>query len=212
MAESYRPYTPDTWPEPRSGIVFFGELMAAQLKRRKFTVEEYYRMVPACILGEDTLEELIDGDVMVRAYKTRRHSNAVSGLIRLYILDVAPSLYFNVNCPIRLDDYNEPVADAALLAPDFDSDEHPGPKDALLVIEVADTQAEVEYDRDIKLPLYAHYGITEIWLVKLQSGVVEVHHNPVGDSYRDVAQFGRGDTITAAVLPGMEITVDGIIG
>jgi hypothetical protein len=52
--------------------------MAAQLKRRKFTVAEFYRMVPASILGEDTLEELIDGDVMVRAYKTRRYSNVVS--------------------------------------------------------------------------------------------------------------------------------------
>ena len=67
MTDSYRQYTPDTWPDPRSAIIFPDELKVAQLKRRKFTVEEFYRMVPACILGEDTLEELIDGDVMVRA-------------------------------------------------------------------------------------------------------------------------------------------------
>lgn len=78
MADSYRPYTPDTWPEPRSGIVFIDELKAAQLNRRKFNVTDFYRMVPACILGEDTLEELIDGDVMVRALKTRRHANVIS--------------------------------------------------------------------------------------------------------------------------------------
>lgn len=78
MADSYRPYTPDTWPEPRSGIVFIDELKAAQLNRRKFNVTDFYRMVPACILGEDTLGELIDGDVMVRALKTRRHANVIS--------------------------------------------------------------------------------------------------------------------------------------
>ena len=92
MTESHRPYTPDTWPDPRSGIVFFDELSVAQLKRRKFTVEEFYRMVPACILGEDTLEELIDGDVMVRASQTRRHSSVISKLMRLFMLDPKVSL------------------------------------------------------------------------------------------------------------------------
>jgi Uma2 family endonuclease len=185
--------------------------MAAQLKRRKFTVAEFYCMVPASILGEDTLEELIDGDVMVRAYKTRRYSNVVSDLIRLSILDVAPSLYFNVNCPIRLDDYNEPVADAALSAPDFDSTEHPGPGDLLLVIEVADTPAEVEYDRDIKLPLYARYGITELWLVKLQSGEVEVHRQLMPGGYTDVQRYRRGDTLTIQALPGVRLAVDELL-
>ena len=182
LASTYRPYTPDTWPEPRSAIVFPDELKTAQLKRRKFNVKEFYRMVPACILGEDTLEELIDGDVMVRAFKTRRHSNALSELFR-EILSITPTLYSSIQCPIRLDDYNEPVADIAILANDSDREKHPGPKDVLLAIEIADLLDEAEYDRNIKLPLYARYGIRELWLFKLQSGVVEVHRNPTGDSF-----------------------------
>ena len=132
-------------------------------------------------------------------------------MIRLSILDVAPSLYFNVNCPIRLDDYNEPVADAALSAPDFDSTEHPSPGDLLLVIEVADTPAEVEYDRDIKLPLYARYGITELWLVKLQSGEVEVHRQLMPGGYTDVQRYRRGDTLTIQALPGVRLAVDELL-
>ena len=143
LADTYRPYTPDTWPEPRSAIVFPDELKAAQLKRRKFNVKEFYRMVPACILGEDTLEELIDGDVMVRAFKTRRHSNAISKLFR-EMLSISPTLYPSIQCPIRLDDYNEPVADIALLANDSDREEHPGPKDVLLAVEVADILDEAD--------------------------------------------------------------------
>ena len=210
MADSYRPYTPDTWPDPRSGIVFFDELLAAQLKRRKFNVKEFYRMVPACILGEDTLEELIDGDVMVRAFKTRRHSNALSKLFR-EMLNIGPTLYPSIQCPIRLDDYNEPVADIALLANDSDREEHPGPKDVLLAIEIADILDEAEYDRNIKLPLYARYGIRELWLFKLQSAIVEVHRNPAGDGYREAAQFGHGDTLTIQTLPGVRLLVDDLL-
>lgn len=210
LPDSYRPYTPDTWPEPRSAIVFPDELKAAQLKRRKFTVAEFYRMVPACILGEDTLEELIDGDVMVRAYKTRHHSNVVSWLFQ-QMLSVTPPLHPNAQCPIRLDDYNEPVADIALLADDSDTEEHPGPDAVLLAIEIADTLEEAEYDHNIKLPLYARYGIPELWLFNLQSDDVEVSRQPTPDGYADVQVYRRGDTLSIQELPGIELRVDDLM-
>ena len=211
MADSYRPYTPDTRPDPRSGIVFLDELKAAQLKRRKFNVKEFYRMVPACILGEDTLEELIDGDVMVRALKTGRHSNAISRLFQ-QMLSVTPTLYPSVQCPIRLDDYNEPVADMALMADDGAREEHPGSGDVLLAIEIADTPGEAEYDRNIKLPLYARYGIRELWLFMLQSSIVEAYRNPIDDRYEEAVQFGRGDALTIQALPEVRFVLDELLG
>ena len=211
MANSYRPYTPDTWPHPRSAIVYLDELKAAQLKRRKFNVTEFYRMVPACILGEDTLEELIDGDVMVRAYQTPRHSSAVSRLIRVGALSPSPEIRLHAHCPIRLDDYNEPVADVALLADDFNSEEHPGPDDVALAIEIADTPDEVEYDQNIKLRLYASYDIRELWLFQLQSGIVEVHRQPTPEGYADVQVYRRGDTLTIQELPDVRLTVDELL-
>ena len=211
MAESHRPYTPDTWPEPRSGIAFLDELAAAQLRRRKFTVEEFYRMVPACILGEDTLEELIDGDVMVRALKTGRHSSAISRMFRLLISEDTPGFCANVQCPIRLDDYNEPVADIALLSGDFDSVEQAGAKDMLLAIEVADTQAEVNYDQKIKLPLYARSGIPELWIFVLADDEIEVSRQPTPEGYADVQVYRRGDTLTINELPDVRLAVDELL-
>lgn len=207
LADTYRPYTPDTWPEPRSAIIFPDALMAAQLKRRKFTVTEFYRMVPACILGEDTLEELIDGDVMVRAFKTRRHLNALSKLLQ-EILSISPTLLPSIQCPIRLDDYNEPVADIALLANDTNKEEHPGPKDVLLAIEIADTPDEVEYDRNIKRPLYSRYGIPELWIFVLADDEIEVHRQPTPEGYADVQRYRRGYPLTIQALPGIRLTVD----
>ena len=210
MTESHRPYTPDTWPDPRSGIVFLDELSVAQLKRRKFTVEEFYRMVPACILGEDTLEELIDGDVMVRAWQTRRHSSVISKLMRLFMLDPKVSLYANAHCPIHFDDYNEPVADIALLPTDPET-EHPRPLDVKLLIEVASTVDEAEYNRGTKLPLYARHGIPELWLFALETDEIEVSRQPTPEGYADVQLYGRGETLTIQALPEVRLAVDELL-
>jgi hypothetical protein len=50
---------------------------------------------------------------------------------------------------------------------------HPGPNDIFLLIEVSD--ASLEFDRTIKLELYARAAIREVWIVNLTSDVVLVH-------------------------------------
>jgi Uma2 family endonuclease len=80
-----------------------------------------------------------------------------------------------VQGPIHIDDYSEPQPDFSLLRPraDFYRRSHPTPFEVLLVIEVAETSAE--YDRNVKLPLYAPAGIPEAWLVVLSKEFIEVH-------------------------------------
>jgi Uma2 family endonuclease len=71
---------------------------------------------------------------------------------------------------------------------DFYRHQLPGPNDVLLVVEVAD--ASIEYDRTVKLPLYATHGIAEAWLVDLQNRRLEI--------YRDVrqGQYGVTEVVT----------------
>ena len=111
----------------------------------------------------------------------------------------------------RLDDYNEPVADVALLAAGYDGPAPPGPQEALLVIEIADTPAEVEYDERLKLPLYARYGLPELWLIKLPEMLIEAHRTPIGGSYREVTPFGPGQTIIPLALPAVPVAVNEIL-
>ena len=66
-------------------------------------------------------------------------------------------------------------------------------------------------DSNIKLPVYACYGIPELWLVKLQSGIVEVHRQPTPDGYADVQRYRRGDTLTIQELPGIQVGVAGLL-
>ena len=59
------------------------------------------------------------------------------------------------------------------LREDFYASAHPGPDDIFLIIEISDTS--LDYDRRIKVPLYAKAGIPEVWLVDLEQGAVHVY-------------------------------------
>jgi Uma2 family endonuclease len=117
-----------------------------------------------------------------------------------------------VQDPIRLSDFSEPQPDLALLKPrkDFYSNSHPAPEDVLVVIEVADTS--VEYDRNIKLPLYARAGIPEAWLMVLGKDVIEVHSQPKNGKYQKVQRLKRGKTLTSKAIPSFSCRVEDLLG
>ena len=88
-----------------------------------------------------------------------------------------------IHGPVRLSEDSEPQPDFMLLRrrDDFYESAHPEPNDVLLLIEVSDTSTE--YDREVKLPLYARYGIAEVWLVGLEAETVETFRSPTADGY-----------------------------
>ena len=98
--------------------------------------------------------------------------------------------------PVRLPPDSEPQPDVALIKPSPDRYRAalPTAADVLLVIEVADTT--VEYDREIKLPLYARHSIPEVWLIDLKAGTFEVYRDPTAQGYRTLLKPERGGTIT----------------
>lgn len=105
-----------------------------------------------------------------------------------------------VHDPLRLVE-SEPQPDLMLLSPRPGGywDSHPGPRDVLLVVEVADTSAR--NDREVKLPLYAEAGVPEAWLVDLVAGRLEVHREPRPDGYHSIVLVRAGDTVAPAAFP-----------
>ena len=117
----------------------------------------------------------------------------------------------SIQDPIRLAD-SEPEPDVALLQPreDFYAARTPEPADVLLAIEVSDTS--LEFDRDVKRPLYAAAGITEYWIVNLQDDCLEVYRQPQPDgTYRNVQTLRRGQQVEVAALPGVTLAVAEIL-
>ncbi len=63
----------------------------------------------------------------------------------------------------------------------------PGPKEILLLIEVADTT--LAYDTGEKAEIYAEAGIRDYWVVNIPNNVVEIRRNPGPKGYRSVVKY-----------------------
>ena len=186
--------------------------MSVQIQRRWFNVDEYYRMIDARILSEDDRVELIEGEVIRMSPIGKFHAACVKRINSLFGWHVGRNAIVSVQDPIRLDDFSEPQPDIALLKPrvDFYSSGHPQPADVLLVVEVADTS--VQYDRIVKIPLYARAGIPEVWLVDIARDLIEVYATLVNGQYQDVREARRGETLTLKSLPSLTFSVDDGLG
>ncbi len=156
-----------------------GELLV----RHKLTVADIYRMLDAGILHEDSRVELIDGELLDMAPIGSDHATTVDRLMKALVLACGDRAIVRAQNPVRLDDLNEPQPDFSILRPRPDGYRHghPGPADVLLLIEVADSS--LRFDRRVKLPLYARFGIPEVWIADLQRRVLERHLSPMGSAY-----------------------------
>lgn len=186
--------------------------MSVQIAKRFFSVGEYYRMAEAGILSEDDRVELIEGEIIEMSPIGSTHAACVKRLNALLVRHFGSNAIISVQDPVQLNDYSEPEPDVAALKPkeNYYADRHPTPDDVLLIVEVADTS--VEYDRSLKLPLYARAGILEVWLVNLPADVIEVYARPAGSSYQNAQQFARGETLTSQTIFGLSLDVDDILG
>ena len=111
-----------------------------------------------------------------------------------------------------MDDNTEPQPDVMLLRPradDYYFDSHPGPEDVLLVIEVADIS--LNYDRGVKAHLYGRFNIPETLVLNLPGDCIESFTRPGPEGYAQHNIYRRGDTITLASLPELELAVEDLL-
>jgi len=181
--------------------------------KRLFSVEEYYRMAEAAVLRPDENLELLEGEVFVMERRTPPHAACTMRLSSLLFAAHANRLStIAVHHPVRLDDHSEPEPDVSVLKrrEDYYRNAHPGPGDALVLVEVSG--AGEAYDRDVKVPLYARCGIPEVWLVRLLADSIRVYRTPENGAYRNVSDFGRGQTLSPSLLPEVALSTDDILG
>jgi len=175
-------------------------------RRHSYSVDDYYRMAETGILRAGDRVELIEGEIIDMAPIGSRHAAAVNRIGNTLKLGVDTQAIVAIQNPVRLDRYSEPQPDIALLHPreDFYATAHPGPADVLLIIEAADST--LRYDRDTKLPLYARYGIPEVWLVDLDNDHFMIHREPQATGY---AQRLTLESLARIEVPGLAgVTVD----
>ncbi len=186
--------------------------MSVQIAKHWFTVAEYDRMGEAGILAEDDRVELVEGEIIEMSPIGRRHAACVARLTNLFGKLLRESAIVWVQNPIVLNDYSEPQPDITLLSrrDDFYERSLPTPDDVLLIVEVSDTT--LEYDRQIKVPLYARAGIAEVWIINLMADQVEIYAQPENDTYQSQRQARRGEIIDLSRVFDLSLSVDSILG
>ncbi|QLE56203.1 Uma2 family endonuclease [Nostoc sp. TCL26-01] len=186
--------------------------MTVQLLRRKFTVQQYHKMIESGILTEDDRVELIRGEIIEMSPIGTKHAACVNRLINLLVQLLGKQVVVAAQNPVALNDNSQPQPDVALLKPrdDFYATAHPQPQDILLLIEVADST--IIYDREEKIPLYAAANILEVWLVDINEQIVEVYQQPIATGYQHIQKFDCGETLSIPGFPDVKITADEIFG
>jgi Uma2 family endonuclease len=187
-------------------------MVAVRVLEGPFTVEDYYRLAELGILRPDDRVELINGQVVQMSPIGALHAGRVNYLTKALVTLVGDAGVVTVQNPVTLEPRSQPQPDLLIARPraEFYGKTLPPPADVLLVIEVSDSS--VEYDRDVKVPLYARTGIPEIWLCNLPGDVLEVYREPGPDGYRDIRVLRRGESVSALRLPVVTLPVADVLG
>ncbi len=176
----------------------------------RFTVDDVDRMIDADILPVDLRAELIEGQLIEMPAPNSPHARAVDVLNERLVVALHGTAIVRVQNPLRLDRYNEPHPDLAVvrLREDRYGTSHPGDGDTLLVIEVCATSHW--YDRNVKLPIYARSGVPEVWLIDLPGRRIELYLDVSTDTYASIEYVEAGDDAKSATLDGFALRTDGL--
>jgi len=178
------------------------------IRKHCLTVADFHKMGEVGIFTEDARVELIEGELFDMPPIGSGHASVVMIFIHLLTRAVGDLAIVGAQTPIVLGEESEPQPDILLLKPrdDFYASSHPTPEDVLLLIEVADSSTY--YDRSIKVPLYARYGIAEAWLIDLPHRRLEVYRTPKPEHavYQHLEQHYEG-SVSPQLLPNVTISV-----
>jgi Uma2 family endonuclease len=186
--------------------------MSVQVLRRHFSVGEYYKMAAAGLFTEDDRVELIEGEIIEMNPIGSRHAACVGRLTELLGRLTRDVAIVWVQNPVQVNDYSEPVPDVTLLKrrDDFYAQANPGPEAVLLLIEVSDST--LEYDQQVKLPLYARARVPEVWIINIPEETIEVYARPSRGKYQGALTVGRGERLTSTSVPSLTLDADAVLG
>lgn len=189
---------------PKTEVVQNGQVFTARL----ISAREYDQMIAHGILTAEDKVELLNGVIIEKMPKGTKHEvlNDLFGEILREKLGTQ-ALIRHQN-PVRLGDLSEPEPDIVLAKPPRDKylENHPAPKDILLIAEISDTS--LARDRFSKGLAYAKASIRQYLVLNLADEAIEDYREPAADGYGSKQTFHKGETFSLVAFPEVEIRVD----
>jgi Uma2 family endonuclease len=169
---------------------------------KRFTIDEYHRLIELGFFNECDRIELIRGELMQMVSKGTPHT--VCGSILCHQLDrlLGDRAAIRGQDPITLPNNSEPEPDVVIAKGEHENylPHHPYIEDIVLVIEISDST--LIYDQTKKLEVYAEAGINHYWIVNLIASQLECYCQP----YRN--QKGEFSYQSKQVyLPNQSVTI-----
>jgi Uma2 family endonuclease len=147
--------------------------------RRKFTADEFHRMVEAGIIHEDEKVELIEGELIAVSPQSSTHSFLTVIIRKLLERALGEGFFIQDHSPVKgtADSLPEPDL-AAVRGSPRRFGRLPGPEDTVLVVELSVSSRAI--DRR-KAGVYAGAGYATYWLVDVDARKLEVRTGPRPD-------------------------------
>lgn len=181
---------------------------------RRLTVEAFEALHRAARWAEGERLELIGGVARPTSPINDPHIACVDRLNWHFSRRFGDDVIVHVQNPVRLDRYNQPQPDVAVLRfrPDFYRARKAPAEDARLLVEVADSS--LGDDLSTKRDLYARAGIGEYWVLDVNGGVAYVHRSPdrATGRYLQVVRVSRGEELAAQFAPRVVFPVADLLG
>src|SRR5712692_3578096 len=179
---------------------------------RRWTRQEYGRLIDYGFLDEDDPIELLDGLLLVKEPQASPHRTAVLLAAKAVERAFGEGWFVQTQSPIILDDRSEPEPDVCVVrgSPRDYVDSHP--TRPALIVEV--TQAGLRIARGRKAAAYARARIADYWIVNLIDRVLEVHRQPMRPGparrhwgYAAIETLGADATLAPLAAPSAGIRV-----
>jgi Uma2 family endonuclease len=178
---------------------------------RRFSVDEYHRMIDVGILTEHDPVELLEGWIVPKMPHNPPHDGTIQVINKRVGRRLPDGWDLRVQSAITTDD-SEPEPDLAIVRGDERAyiHRHPAPADIGVLIEVS--SSTLTHDRQVQGRLYARAGIPTYWIVNLVDHCIEVNSDPDRaanpPAYRTRTDYRSGDQVplvldgkTVAALP-----------
>jgi len=167
---------------------------------RRFTVDEYHRMIHLGILKEDDPVELLEGWIVAKMLRNPPHDVAVALTQAALSSALPPSWICRGQSAVTTTD-SEPEPDVAVVRGPIRRyvANHPGPADMGLMVEVADST--LARDRTLKARLYARAAIPIYWIVNIPDRQIEVYSDVIGADPVEPHYGQRQDFDASGVVP-----------
>ena len=165
---------------------------------RRFTVDEYHRMIQAGVLTEDDPVELLDGWIVLKFPSAPPHDVTIDLVADALRSRIPDGWRVRIRSPITtLDSELEPDLTVVRGPVRRYLGEHPTPQDVALVVEVSGSS--LQYDREVKGPAYARAGITAYWIANLIDARIDVYSDPTNGANAGHKQYAVPVTVPLVI-------------